>query len=131
MNKSKILEGCKELEQFPEHVFHIQDGKVDFEYSSNEKYRIRIFENKSVEINGVDLGKTNSFIEIEMFQKGRAGILVDSLLGITAHRLSALNAKNPCEETEDAIFHVFKALEALEKREIDRRERGVFGTNKP
>lgn len=60
--------------------------------------------------------------------EGVNGITTESVLAALKHRLEALNGMFSCAENEEAIDHVSKALEALERRTANRKARNVEGT---
>src|SRR5574343_1854857 len=62
---------------------------------------------------------------------GRNGIGQEELLAIVQHRLQCFQSGPfACQENQEALFHVQTALEALERRTLERRSRGVEGQNK-
>ncbi len=60
-------------------------------------------------------------------QNGVNGITNENLLFIVLSRITALNSKYPCNENEKAIMYCSAALEMLELRTANRRNRGVEG----
>lgn len=84
--------------------------------------------------NNTDEVSMQSFIS---FQKGPRneegsvlGVLDVDLLEIVRDRLKAFQAGDyACEENARALTGVEQALEALNERVINRKKRGVFGTN--
>jgi len=58
---------------------------------------------------------------------GINGVQVDTLIWTAKIMLLGLNDKFPCEENEDAIHFLGKALQRLSDRKKDREKRGVEG----
>lgn len=62
---------------------------------------------------------------------GKNGCFMEDLLDIVRHRLECFQAGPfACAENADALDHVIKALDALNRRTRDRQQRGVEGTDK-
>jgi len=61
---------------------------------------------------------------------GVNGCQVDTLIHAAKEIIGSLNAKFPCKENETCIYHLGKALQALEDRKKDRESRKVEGLNK-
>lgn len=83
---------------------------------------------------GVDYRLPYSIIS---FMKHKDGLLVrpgctnESVLTVLIDRLTLLDQKFPCEENKEALEHVSKALEALERRFKKRTEQGIVGAQIP
>ena len=60
---------------------------------------------------------------------GVNGCQVDTLIETALIMIAGLNVKFPCDENNEAITYLAKALKALERRRIDRKIRGVEGTS--
>jgi hypothetical protein len=70
------------------------------------------------------------------FQKGSVkempqnGVFMEDLLSICRHRLECFQAgEYACPENAEALDHIMKALEALDKRTKGRQTRGVEGAS--
>ena len=62
-------------------------------------------------------------------EAGVNGCQVDTLIETALIMIAGLNVKFPCDENNEAITYLAKALKALERRRIDRKIRGVEGTS--
>ena len=70
------------------------------------------------------------------FQKGPVheadinGTTNEAELAKVQHRLECFQAGNfPCDENDEALYHIKKAIEALERRTANRKQRGVADTH--
>lgn len=63
-------------------------------------------------------------------ENGVNGCQVDTLVQAARLMLYKLNEKFPCDENEQAINALGEAVQALERRRLDREKRGVEGLNK-
>ena len=61
---------------------------------------------------------------------GVNGCQVETLIHAALIMLKGLNVEVPCDENNEAITYLGKALKALERRTINRKIRGVEGTSK-
>ena len=59
---------------------------------------------------------------------GANGCQIDTVLEAVGHILHGFNQAVPCEETTEAVKHVYIALGFLDARKRNREERGVEGT---
>ena len=59
------------------------------------------------------------------------GATVEDVARALASRLGWLQARVPCQENADALSALHEAIERLDARRADRRERQVEGVNKP
>jgi len=74
---------------------------------------------------------TIHFQEGTIIDKKVNGIFMEDLLNIVLHRLQCFQLTDmACIENEEAILGITKALEALQQRTNDRKNRGVLGTDK-
>lgn len=71
------------------------------------------------------------------FQKGAVhevginGTTNEAELAKVQHRLESFQAGDyPCDENDEALYHIKKAIEALEKRTANRKARGVHDTHR-
>jgi peptidyl-prolyl cis-trans isomerase B (cyclophilin B) len=61
---------------------------------------------------------------------GVNGVTLESVLAVSAHRLEGLQSgRFACEENQDALDHINKAIDALNRRTRARIARGVEGTH--
>jgi hypothetical protein len=58
---------------------------------------------------------------------GVNGLTSEALLAIIIHRTSTLNGQFPCDENENAIKHMERALALFNERTAKRKARGVEG----
>ena len=83
---------------------------------------------------GKGLQMTVHMIEIPFIKGGgnpQSGIITEDLLSMLVEHLEEMNVgdlKN--HQTSMAIENLEKAKKWIEDRKVDRRERGVYGTNK-
>lgn len=63
-----------------------------------------------------------------LLENGRNGLTVEEALMQCVQRLSFLNSKVPCTENCYAMTSIHRAIEELEARTKDRKEREVEGT---
>ncbi len=61
---------------------------------------------------------------------GLNGCQIDTILKTCLIMLEKLNYKIPCQENDNAINHLERAIEWLEMRKQSRQARGVEGTSK-
>lgn len=63
---------------------------------------------------------------------GQNGITIEALLAVAAHRLEGYRSgRFACDDNQEALDHIQKALDALQRRTRARLERHVEGTHKP
>lgn len=62
-------------------------------------------------------------------ENGVNGCQVDTLIATAEMIISRLNKNFPCKENETCIYHLNKALQALDDRKNDRVKRDVEGRN--
>jgi len=73
------------------------------------------------------------FVEREPAEESKAlitrknGTTVREVLKVVIYELDDLQKALPCDHNVEAIKHIEKAIEILNKREWDRRDRGVEG----
>jgi hypothetical protein len=79
-------------------------------------------------------GDHNSWTQHINFQDGPIkeygvnGLTNEILLAIVKHRLEGFQSGEfPCEDNQEAISHISKAISALQRRTIERVDRGVEG----
>lgn len=79
--------------------------------------------------------QTLNFIKKEPKEEGstelvtvQEGTTNEAVIAVLIDRLESLHVRLPDTYTLDAISHLKSALSVLEKRAIDRKERGVLGT---
>lgn len=77
-----------------------------------------------------------SVVELVQFQNGPInevgvnGVMNEDLLTMAAVRLEAFqDTQFKCDENQEALEYINKALEALNRRTAGRKERGVEGTH--
>lgn len=92
-------------------------------------YELENFENPEKE------GQKIQFIEKEGFETGELvtindGTTIEEVLKTLIHRLEFMDEKLPCFDNTISIRCLKDALGCIELRIIDRKERGVYGTNK-
>lgn len=61
---------------------------------------------------------------------GIDGCQIDTMLKVCYVMIEHLNLKVPCQQNENAIIHLERAIECLAQRKKDREQRGVEGTQK-
>ena len=64
-----------------------------------------------------------------ILKDGRNGLTVEEALMQCLQRISFLNSKVPCPENFYAIVSIHRAIEELDSRAKDRKEREVEGTH--
>jgi len=63
--------------------------------------------------------------EVNLVQDGTSN---EEIIKVLLCRTSYLNEKLPCDENEQAIYHLRQALESFRKRTADRKSRNVENT---
>ena len=64
--------------------------------------------------------------------EGVNGAMVEDVLSVAIRRMESYQYSDFAHpKNKEAIMHINRALEALEDRRLERRERGVEGTQKP
>ena len=110
-------------EKYP-HMFR-EDGSMKYEIFEKE-----IRPNKFIyirpDVNSISFTIQNGAIK----ENGVNGCQVDSLIYAANEIITALNKKFPCKENETCIYHLGKALQALDDRKRDREKREVEGFTK-
>lgn len=106
----------------------VLDGIVSAYYLDKEK-DIALFYEVDDEFNITEskLLSTIKFQHGPIPENGINGVTNENLLFIVLSRITALNSKYPCNENEKAIMYCAAALEMLELRTANRRNRGVEG----
>jgi hypothetical protein len=81
---------------------------------------------------GAHYGIPYNQIKFLQFNNGelvQAGTTNEPLLVVLLDRIKMLDEKFPCAENKEALHHIEKALEALDRRTALRQSQGIVGTN--
>lgn len=131
----RTLKGIKEIGGFPVIVMDElrekfpdkfnESGSMDYKWFEKD-IRPNYFVYVRHDVNSISFTLQSAPIG----EAGVNGCQVDTLIETARIMVAGLNAKFPCDENNEAITYLEKALKALERRTIDRKIRGVEGTSK-
>lgn len=129
------LKGIKEIGGFPVIVMDElrekfpdkfnESGSMDYKWFEKD-IRPNYFVYVRHDVNSISFTLQSAPIR----EAGVNGCQVDTLIETALIMLKGLNINVPCDENNEAITYLGKALKALERRTIDRKNRGVEGTSK-
>lgn len=101
------------------------DGSMKY-HLFNEKIRPFNFIYVRHDVNSISFNIQNGPIK----ENGVNGCQVDTMIEAAKIIIEKLNLNYHCDENEQCLFHLTKALQALKNRKKDREKRNVEGENK-